>query len=275
MHLNFYVLNFNLITEMTIDKNLKSLRILVRQNSKIIMDHFIQNNISRLTKNNGKVVDICMFCGSPDNLTKEHVMPRWAFENSTVKFFNTEVNGIDQTYMKTTIPLCAKCNNNILSSIEKYINKSFSEADPDIRDFTPDEISIIIIWLEIIDFKFEILNARRLFKASKENGFIPYLADFPISVLRPNVNYSPIKAISEIRRSQKRLTVKDKSNNFNSLVIFKTANKTFHFFHTMDEFIFIELPLFKIALFYFYKKTFSTIEDGHVDAMKIIDKVYN
>lgn len=260
---------------MSIDRNFKSLRILARQNSKIIMEHIIQANISRLGKDKDKLVDICVFCGSPDNITKEHVMPRWAFENSPKKFFNTNVNGLGQTYMKTTIPVCATCNNSRLSSLEKYINKLFSEVDPDLKDFTSDQISNIIIWLEIIDFKFEILNARRLFKASKEKGFIPYLADFPISVLRPNVNYSPSKAISEIRRSQRRLTVKNKSNSFNSLVVFKTSNKTFHFFHTMDEFIFIELPTFKIALFYFYKKTFPTIKDGHEEAMKIIDKVYN
>jgi len=260
---------------MKIDTNLKSLRIMVRQNSKIIMNHVVQTNISRLSKNENKVTEICMFCGSSDNLTKEHVMPRWAFENSPEKFFNTEVNGLDQTYMKTTIPACATCNNIILSSLEKNINRLFSEIDPDIRGFSPDEISNIISWLEIIDFKFQILNARRLFKASKTNGYIPYLADLPISVLRPNVNFSPSKAVSEIRRSQKRLTVKDKSVSFNSLVMFKTSNKTFHFFHTMDEFIFIELPLFKIALFYFYKRTFSTVKEGHEEAMKIIDITYN
>lgn len=260
---------------MSIDYNLKSLRILARQNSKIIIDHVIQTNISRLGKDKSKLVDICVFCGSRDNLTKEHVMPRWAFENSPKKFFNTGINGLGQTYMKTTIPACATCNNSRLSSLEKYINKLFSEVDPDLRDFTAEEITNIVIWLEIIDFKFEILNARRLFKKSKEKGFIPYLADLPISVLRPNVNYSPSKAVSEIRRSQRRLTIKNKSNSFNSLTVFKTSNKSFHFFHTMDEFIFIELPIFKIALFYFYKKTFPTIKDGHEEAMKIIDKFYN
>ena len=260
---------------MTIDDNLKSLRTEVHQNSKIIMNHVIQTNISRLPNNEKRATDICMFCGSSDNLTKEHVMPRWAFENSPEKYFNTEVNGIGQTYMKTTIPACANCNNNRLGLLEKYINKLFLEVDPDTRAFTSNEISTIIYWLEIIDFKFEILNARRLFKASKKNGYIPYLADFPISVLRSNVNYSPSKAISEIRRSQKRLTVKNKSNSFNSLVIFKTSNKSFHFFHTMDEFIFIELPIFKIAIFYFYKRTFRTSKEGHEEAIKIINKVYN
>jgi hypothetical protein len=169
---------------MPINRNLKSLRILARQNSKIIVEHVIQANISRLEKGKNKFADICVFCGSPDNITKEHVMPRWAFENSSEKFFNTNVNGLNQTYMKTTIPACATCNNSRLGSLEKYINKLFSEVDPDLRDFVGDELSNIIIWFEIIDFKFEILNARRQFKASKEKGFIPYLADFPISVLR-------------------------------------------------------------------------------------------
>jgi len=260
---------------MSIDHNLKSLRILARQNSKTIIDHVNEANFSRLKNHKVKLTDICMFCGSPDNLTKEHVMPRWTFENCTKKFFNTGVNGISQTYMKTTVPACATCNNIRLSSLEKYIYKLFSEVNPDLKYFKANETAKIILWLEIIDFKFEILNARRLFKASKKKGFIPYLADFPISVLRPNVNYSPSKAVSEIRRSQKRLTIKNKSNNFNSLIVFKTSNKSYHFFHTMDEFIFIELPQFEIALFYFYNKTFPTISGGYEEAMKIIDKVYN
>lgn len=260
---------------MSIDINLKSLRILARKNSKIIMENVVKANIYQFGKDKDRLVDLCVFCGSSVNITKEHVMPRWAFENSPKKLFKTNVNGLSQPYIQTTIPACATCNNSRLGLLERYINKLFLEVDPDLRNFTNEEKSKIIIWLEIIDFKFEILNARRLFKASKEKGFIPYLADLPISVLRPNVNYSPSKAISEIRRSQRRLTIKDKSNGFNSLVVFKTSNKGFHFFHTMDEFIFIELPTFEIALFYFYKKNFPTIEDGQEEAMKKIDKFYN
>src|SRR5438445_10310906 len=114
---------------MSIENKLKSLRTFARENSKIIINHIVQTNISRLNKNFNKVQDLCVFCGSNNNLTKEHVIPRWTFENSTTKFFTTKMNGLDQTYNKTTIPACSICNNDKLSSLEKYIIKLFSETD--------------------------------------------------------------------------------------------------------------------------------------------------
>lgn len=261
--------------KMVIDDKLKSLRISVRRNSRAIINHIIQNNISRLNKNKNSVQDVCMFCSSTSNLTKEHVIPRWTFENSIEKYFTTNVNGLNQTYNRTTIPACSLCNNELLSSVEKYITKLFSEFNPNLKNFSEDELSNIIRWLEIVDFKFQILNARKVFTASKENGFVPYLADFQISVLRIETDFSPSKVMTEIRRSQKRMTIKSKSFNLNSLIVFKTANESFHFFHTMDKFIFIELPQYKLALFYFYKQTFPTVKDGYDEAMKTINQVYN
>ncbi len=66
--------------------------------------------------------------------------------------------------------------------------------------------------------------------ASKEHGYIKYLADLPISVLRENVDFSPSKAIQQIRNSNKRIAIKSKIGKENSLVIFKSKNKTFDFF---------------------------------------------
>lgn len=258
---------------MTIDDNLRSLRNIIKLTAKNVIDYIRHNNISRLPKT--KQPEICMFCSSPDNITKEHVMPKWAFESSPEKFFNTDVNGIGQSYIKTTVPACAICNNDRLSSLEKYINKLFAEVEPKARPFSPDELSKIIYWLELIDFKFAVLNTQRTFKASKEHGFISFLSDFPIAVLRPKTDYSPSKALTEIRMMQKRLTVKNKYKNFNSLLTFKTTNTSFNFFHTQDDFIFIELPQYKIALFHFYKREFKTLKAAHTAAMKIIDKVYN
>lgn len=216
-----------------------------------------------------------MFCSSSIRITKEHVVPQWTYDHCTKRFFITKINGLSQTYNRTTIPACSVCNNERLSALEIYISGLFSLVDPDIKPFSFSEISNIIRWLEIIDFKFQILNSKRVFLASKEKGYIPYLANFPLSVLRDNVDYSPSKAVTEIRRSQKRLTTKSKNKNINSLIVYKTSNKGFHFIHTMDEFIFIELPKFQLALFYFYKRTFRTIKAGHKAADKILDEVYN
>lgn len=259
----------------SIDFRSKSLRVIIRKNFKTIINHVVENNILRISnKQNKNLQEICMFCGSSKKITREHVIPRWTFEKCTKKYFTTNINGLNQTYNKTTIPACSICNNERLSILEDYINKIFTEIDLETTYFTYSELEYIIRWLEIVDYKFQILNARRHFLRSKETGYIPYLSDLPLSVLRPNVNYSPSKTVTEIRRSLKRLTVKNKYDNINSLMIFQTSNKGFYFFHTMDDFIFIELPKYKIALFYFYKRTFLTIHECKKEAMKIIDKVY-
>ena len=261
---------------MIIDTRTKSLRTLIRKNFKTIINHFIENKIRRNVNENKTVLkEICMFCSSTQNITKEHVIPKWTFEGSTKKFFITNINGLQQTYNKTTIPACSVCNNERLNALEVYTNKLFAEINLETTFFSSSELENIIRWLEILDYKFQILNARRLFLSSKDNGYVRYLADFPLSVLRPEMNYSPFKSLAEIRRSLRRLTIKNKHDNLNSLIVFKTSNKDFHFFHTMDDFIFLELPQYNIALFYFYKKIFSTDIEAKMEATKIIEAAYN
>lgn len=89
------------------------------------------------------------------------------------------------------------------------------------------------------------------------------------------MDYSPSKVIAEIRRSQKRITTKNKNQNINSHITFKTSNKGFNFFHQMNDFIFLELPKKHVAFFYFYHKTFANEIIAHKEAMKIIKQFYN
>ena len=266
---------FNKHSIMSIHSKLESIRTTIRKNSKSVIDNIIENHIQRKRKVTiNKESDICVFCSSPDNLTKEHVIPRWLFEKCTQGFFVTDINGLSQTYNKTTIPVCSSCNSDRLNTLEKYISQLFEDTDLKKTSFSDEEIENIIRWLEIIDYKFQILNVIRKFKVSKKNGYIPYLADFPLSMLRLDAEYTPAKVIAEIRRSQKRITVKRKAQSINSLVTFKTSNKSFNFFHHMDDFIFIELPKQQIALFYFYKKVFVDEKDAHKEAITIINKFY-
>ncbi|MBZ4191566.1 hypothetical protein [Niabella beijingensis] len=258
---------------MTLEHKGMLLRTGLRNNAKSIIEGLDKKYISKDGEKQN-IPDICMFCGSSENLTKEHVLSRWVFENSPNKFFTTDINGLNQTYIKTTIPACLVCNSDILNSLEKYVQASFKNRDVKKQPFTIEELESIILWLEIIDYKFQILNAQREFKASKSSGYIPYLADFPLSVLRKSVDYSPKKTITEIKRSQKRLLIKSKLNAINSLIVFRTTNKSFHFFHHMDDFIFLELPRQQIALFYFYKKKFTDKAIAFENAMKIINTLY-
>ncbi|WP_348810616.1 hypothetical protein [Flavobacterium maritimum] len=260
---------------MNIDFGMKTVRVKIRQSSKKIMDDVVARHLPNVSSNNKSKVEICVFCGTQENLTKEHVLPRWTFGKSTEDFFITDTNISEQSYNKTTIPACAECNNSRLASIENYIISIFKNTNLKENFFDKNEIQNIIRWLEIIEYKFQILEIRRKFIKTKAVPTISFFRDIPISVMRKNIEYSPRKAIAEIRYSQKRIAIKDKSLNENSLVIFNTKNESFYFFHHLNDFIYLELPEFKIALFYFYNRTFNNSKEGYEEAMKIIESVYN
>src|SRR5258706_16396627 len=103
---------------------MQSIRTSIRKNSKVIINDFIEHHIQR-NKRVANYSELCVFCGSVTNITKEHVVYRWVFDKSTKGFFTTDINGLDQTYNKTTIPACSACNSNLLNTLEKYIQKLF------------------------------------------------------------------------------------------------------------------------------------------------------
>ena len=88
------------------------------------------------------------------------------------------------------------------------------------------------------------------------------------------MDLSPNKVFSNFRRAHKKLSVKSKNKEINSLVVFETSNTSFHFFHKVNEFIFIELPKQKVALFYFINKTFANHQDAGNSAMEQIKLTY-
>jgi hypothetical protein len=252
-----------------IDSKLTELKKLIKLEAKSIINQISNNHINRNTSNSKKN-EICLFCNSSQNLTKEHVLPKWAFNSCPTKYFNTDINGLKQKYISSTIPACKNCNNNLLGSLEKYIINLFENKS----NFSSIEKQNIIRWLEIIEYKFQILDVRKKFVVSKEFGHISYLADFPISVLRESNNFSPIKVVSQIRNSLKRITIKSKKLNENSLVIFKSKNTNYDFFHSVEEFIFLEIPEFNIAIFYFYSKIFDNSFDAYNEAIIRINEHY-
>lgn len=260
---------------MPLDEKLVSIRTSARKKFKVIMDHLIHTKISRLASPEDRASDICSFCASTENLTKEHVIPQWVYEGSVKNFFITKMNELGQTYNKTTIPACSECNNNNLSALEKHLTDLFSKIKLPAEFFSDIELANIIRWLEIIEYKFQVLNARRVFLTHKEKGYIESLSDLPLTVMRNSVDYNPFRAVKELRSSLRRITVKNKNQYLNSLIIFKTSNKSLHFFHKMDDFIFLEIPQFQIAVFYFFNRTFDTNLEAQKEAWKIIKEVYN
>jgi len=145
-----------------------------------------------------------------------------------------------------------------------------AKTDP----FTDQELEAIIAWLELIDYKFQVISITRRFLAHKQHGFNDYLSDFPISVLDPAFDYSPSKVRQVLQAGMRRMGVKSKAKHVNSLVTFKTRNTSFHFFHKIDGFIFLEMPHKGIALFYFYQQEFDSPEAARDASMEKIKANY-
>ncbi len=241
-----------------------------------ILDFISANYIQRVAgkSKSFKGPNICFFCGGADNITKEHVLPRWVFDKDPKRWFTTMINGLQQSYEQTTVPCCHSCNTVLLNDIEKEVNRIFTGRDLKANPITDGEVEIVIAWLELIDYKFQVISVTRQFVAHKEGGYIPFLSDFPISVLDPAFDYSPETVARVLRRSLRRMAVKSKKGRINSLVVFKTSNPSFHFFNKMNNFIYIEMPHKNTALFYFYSMVFDTVEDARDAALVKIKENY-
>lgn len=246
-----------------IEQRLILLRKIIRKNNSHVVNQFINDHNT----------SICILCGKAENLTKEHVIPKWVFGNDQKKNFITNINGISQTYSKTILPACANCNSYILGALEHHIEILFGRIDLTVNDFSMTEKEKVILWLEFIDYKFQILNLRRKLKRPNRGIYAPALADIPIGIMQ-KMDISPSKVFSNCRQAYKKLAVKSKYSKVNSLVVYETSNKGFHFFHKVNEFIFIELPKQKVAFFYFIDKKFINHKDARNTALGKIKLIY-
>ena len=99
------------------------------------------------------------------------------------------------------------------------------------------------------------------------------MSKISISLYRTDLG-SDSEILHELRHTLKRISIKSKVQNINSLVIFKSKNNSFHFFHSYNDFIFLELPRYSIAILYFYDRIFDSNKKAYDEAMKLIQKVY-
>lgn len=254
------------------DDCFKLLRKNFRISGKTIIDHIKRNHFE--PGNFAGENDICSFCGGNNKLTKEHVLPKWCFQNDPSINFETLINGTKQPFMKTVIPACPSCNNETLSKIEKYTLELFRSTDLNNEYYEYEQSLNVIRWLEIIDYKFHILNFRRKYLKGNSNEFIPLFKEVPMSVMRFNIDLSPYKALSQLRNSQSRIKKSSKDSKYYSLVFWKSKNTDTFFFHTMDEYIYFEFPEFKMAMFYFFKKEFKSNYEAEKEAKQIIISQY-
>jgi hypothetical protein len=255
-----------------VDESFKILRKNFRANGKLIVDHIKRNHFDPL--NFAGEEDICCFCGNDEVLTKEHVLPKWCFQNDPKRNFDTVINGTNQAFIKTTIPTCPTCNNVTLSKIENFTTSLFQNTDLNTDYYEYEESLNIIRWLEIIEYKFHVLNFRRKFIREQSGEYISLLKNIPMSVMRLNIDLSPYKALSQLRQAQANINRKEKASKYYSLVFWKSKNKEPIFFHTMSEYIFLEFPEYKMALFYFFNKEFESNYEAEKEAKKILIETY-
>ncbi|WP_439461845.1 hypothetical protein [Serratia quinivorans] len=241
----------------------KELRDKIKKSQSSVMGPFNQNHN----------VNICFFCGSEDGLTKEHVMPQWVFsENKGNGFFNATINEQPQKYIHSTIPACHRCNNVLLSAVEDYVKNVLLVNTA--GNYTDREVDFIIWWLEIIEYKLQILDLRRKFVRRKGDVFIPFLANIPLGIMREGAKHHPLAVLRQVRAARREIGKKWKAKRFNSIVFFETTNTNMHFFHKTSEFIFLEIPQVGMAVFFFYNEGFETQFEARDKAMKIIKENY-
>jgi hypothetical protein len=249
----------------------RELRVNLRNSARKIVVNILDNHFD--PANNANLPDLCIFCGSSERITREHVIPRWVFGSDPSMFFVTTSNEQSQTFIRSIVPACVKCNATCLSSIERYIQGILSRDDLD-RSATYEELVDLLRWMEIIEYKFHVLEFRRKYRASKSRGYDPILSNVPLSVWRRSIGYSPYKAVAQLRKAQTEVTIKGKESKFHSLVIFGLTDPKPHFIHSMGSYLYFSLPQYKKALFYFIDRELDDYSAAAEEARRIIIHAY-
>ncbi|WP_426065365.1 hypothetical protein [Flavobacterium sp. DSP2-3-1] len=226
-----------------------------------------------LPSNIVKKPEICVFCNSTSKNTKEHVLPKWLFEKDTDVSFISSVNRQIQTFNKAVIPTCANCNNSILAYIEKYTIQVIEKLVSAEKHYVED-LCHIIRWLEILDYKLQVYDCRRIYLKHDKSEYDKEFGIVPISLMRHFIEFTPYKAYDFLRSTQIMMTVKKKMDRINSLVIFDITQPNFDFFTQPNEYIFVSLPNAKIGFFYFFKENYTNTKDAYEDAIKIMKQVF-
>lgn len=251
-----------------IDSKIKTLRVNLRKYGKTIANDVAYIHHPATESNN----EICVFCSSSSNITKEHVLPRWLVESELHNTMTSSVNKQTLIYNKAVVPACSECNNSVLALIEKYIIKTIRDMDT-LNDCSNEDVCNIIRWLELIDYKLQVLDCRRRYIKYHNSEFDRDWGRFPVSMMRHFLTMSPWKSYDWLRNSQRRITVKAKIEGLNSFVVLKPRVPHFNFFSQPNEYIFLSFPMCKIAIFYFFKRRYLYYEDAAADALDLIKKV--
>ena len=92
------------------DEKFSILRKRVKHSQKKVMDCIIADHNA----------DICVLCGSSDDITREHIIPQWAVESNAEKSLINKKNNQSTHYIKATVPACRVCNSDLLGVFDAY-----------------------------------------------------------------------------------------------------------------------------------------------------------
>jgi hypothetical protein len=216
--------------------------------------------------------EICIFCGSSEKLTREHVFPKWFFEKNTNLGFVSSANRLTQTYNKAVIPCCANCNNSILSEIEKNILNGIRRFD--FSNFDQEEFQYNMIrWMEILDYKCQVYDCRRKFLKFPNSDYDPLLGILPVSVMNHFKTCAPFRPFDHLRNTQRRISVMRKTDRLTSLLIFEMSKPNYDFFLQPTQYLYVSIPFRNIAFFYFFKEKFSSRKKALSKAKFIMKKI--
>ena len=185
--------------------------------------------------------ECCIVCGTDKNITKEHLLPKWVFENDVKKSFFISPEDTLYSYRLSYLPCCKTCNSSVLGNFEHHIREILKREN---KNFTISEKEDIIFWIKYLDFKFKIFGVEKACHRNTKSKSNIGLWDKPKN--------NPKNFFYDLF---------DLPATTNSLIISEPKQKNFDFFYWKDHYFSITLPQCNVSIIYFFTNKIENIEE--------------
>lgn len=185
--------------------------------------------------------ECCIICGTDKNITKEHLLPKWVFENDVKKSFFISPEDTLYSYRLSYLPCCKTCNSSVLGNFEHHIKEILKREN---KNFTISEKEDIIFWIKYLDFKFKIFGVEKACHRNTKSKSNIGLWDKPRN--------NPKNFFYDLF---------DLPATINSLIISEPKQKNFDFFYWKDHYFSITLPQCNVSIIYFFTNKIENIEE--------------
>lgn len=185
--------------------------------------------------------ECCIICGTDKNITKEHLLPKWVFENDVKKSFFISPEDTLYSYRLSYLPCCKTCNSSVLGNFEHHIREILKKEN---KNFTISEKEDIIFWIKYLDFKFKIFGVEKACHRNTKSKSNIGLWDKPRN--------NPKNFFYDLF---------DLPATTNSLIVSEPKQKNFDFFYWKDHYFSITLPQCNVSIIYFFTNKIENIEE--------------